>query len=149
MWPMFEELLKKSGIKVEDSPWAGIRFFAFEILRAGLERAGSLAPSKLMAALKGLAIISISGSLRIDPTTGQGGSESLPQSDPGREVLDTLARGVRYGEAHLPPPAMSKIEGYSGTPTRFLGFQIFRAALAADTLENLDNFRERGDNRGN
>ena len=100
----FEELLKKSGIKVEDSPWAGIRFFAFEILRAGLERAGSLAPSKLMAALKGLAIISISGSLRIDPTTGQGGRSPFPSQIQDGKYLTLWPAVYATGKRIYPRP---------------------------------------------
>jgi branched-chain amino acid transport system substrate-binding protein len=76
--PEFEELLKRTGIKIEDSIGAPIRFFGFEVLRAALERAGSLERSKLMAALRGLAIISISGSLKIDPATGQGSRIPFP-----------------------------------------------------------------------
>ncbi|MEK7363960.1 MAG: amino acid ABC transporter substrate-binding protein [candidate division NC10 bacterium] len=62
--PEFEELLQKTGIKVEDFPWAGIHFFGFEALRAGLEKAGTLDREKLMAALKDLDIQTISGRLR-------------------------------------------------------------------------------------
>jgi branched-chain amino acid transport system substrate-binding protein len=62
--PEFEELLQKTGIKVEDYPWASIHFFGFEALRAGLEKAGTLDREKLMAALKGLDIQTISGRLR-------------------------------------------------------------------------------------
>jgi branched-chain amino acid transport system substrate-binding protein len=60
----FEEVLQKTGIKVEDYPWASIHFFGFEALRAGLEKAGTLDREKLMAALKGLDIQTISGRLR-------------------------------------------------------------------------------------
>jgi len=74
----FEELLKKTGITVVDYSWPSVRFFAFEILRAGLEKAGSLNPGKLLAALRGLAIISISGSLKLDPATGQGSRIPFP-----------------------------------------------------------------------
>ena len=60
----FEELLTKTGIKVEDFPWASIHFFGFEALRAALEKAGTLEPAKVMAALRGLDIQTISGQLR-------------------------------------------------------------------------------------
>ena len=60
----FEELLQKTGIKVEDFPWAGIHFFGFETLRAGLEKAGTVDREKVLAALRSLDIMTISGRLR-------------------------------------------------------------------------------------
>ncbi len=60
----FEELLQKTGIKVEDFPWASIHFFGFEALRAGLEKAGTLDREKVLAALRSLDIQTISGRLR-------------------------------------------------------------------------------------
>ncbi|MBI4588777.1 MAG: amino acid ABC transporter substrate-binding protein, partial [Candidatus Rokubacteria bacterium] len=60
----FEELLQKTGIKVEDFPWASIHFFGFEALRAGLEKAGTLDREKVLTALRGLDIQTISGRLR-------------------------------------------------------------------------------------
>ncbi len=74
----FEELLKKTGIKVEDFPWASIRFFGFEALRAALEKAGTLDREKLLATIKGLDIMTISGRLKFDPTTGQGTLNPFP-----------------------------------------------------------------------
>jgi branched-chain amino acid transport system substrate-binding protein len=59
----FEDLLQKTGIKVEDFPWAGIHFFGFEALRAGLEKAGTLDREKVLEALRGLDIQTISGRL--------------------------------------------------------------------------------------
>ena len=60
----FEELLQKTGIRVEDFPWAGIHFFGFEALRAGLEKAGTLDREKVRDALRGLDIQTVSGRLR-------------------------------------------------------------------------------------
>ena len=60
----FEELLTKTGIKVEDFPWASIHFFGFEALRAGLEKAGTLDREKVRDTLRGLDIQTISGQLR-------------------------------------------------------------------------------------
>jgi len=74
----FEELLQKTGIKVEDFPWASIHFFGFEALRAALEKAGTLDREKLLAAVKGLDIMTISGRLKFDPTTGQGTLNPFP-----------------------------------------------------------------------
>lgn len=63
-WQMFEEMLQKAGIKVEDYPWAGITMFALDALKATLEKAGSLDRDKLMAAAWGVDIETISGRLR-------------------------------------------------------------------------------------
>ncbi len=64
-WQMFEAMLQKTGIKVEDYPWAGIRMFGLDALRATLEKAGSLDREKLLAAAKSINIETISGRLRI------------------------------------------------------------------------------------
>ena len=74
----FEELLQKTGIKVEDFPWASIHFFGFEALRAALEKGGTLDRDKLLATIKGLDIMTISGQLKFDPTTGQGTLNPFP-----------------------------------------------------------------------
>jgi branched-chain amino acid transport system substrate-binding protein len=60
----FEEVLQKTGIKVEDFPWSSIHFFGFEALRAALEKAGTLERDKVLAALRTLDIQTISGRLR-------------------------------------------------------------------------------------
>lgn len=79
--PEFEELLTKTGIKVEDFPWASIHFFGFEALRAGLEKAGTLDREKVLAALRSLDIQTVSGQLRFykkgenrNPNTGWQGT---------------------------------------------------------------------------
>jgi branched-chain amino acid transport system substrate-binding protein len=63
-WQMFEDMLQKTGIKVEDYPWAGIRMFGLDALKATLEKAGSLDREKLMAAAWTVDIETISGRLR-------------------------------------------------------------------------------------
>ena len=63
-WQMFEEMLQKTGIKVEDYPWAGIRMFGLDALKATLEKAGSLDREKLMAAAWTVDMETISGRLR-------------------------------------------------------------------------------------
>jgi branched-chain amino acid transport system substrate-binding protein len=63
-WQMFEEMLQRTGIKVEDYPWAGIRMFGLDALKATLEGAGSLERERLMAAARAVDIETISGRLR-------------------------------------------------------------------------------------
>ncbi|HLC43341.1 MAG TPA: amino acid ABC transporter substrate-binding protein [Methylomirabilota bacterium] len=100
--PEFEELLKRAGIKVEDHMEAPARFLGCEIFRVALERAGTLDPAKLIAALRGLAIISISGSLKIDPATGQGSRSPYPtQIQEGKYV--TLWPPVYATGKHIYP----------------------------------------------
>lgn len=83
----FEELLQKLNIKVEDYPWSSIHYFGFEALVAALEKAGTLDREKLLAAIKGLDIETISGRLKFDPTTGQGTLNPFPtQIQEGRYV---------------------------------------------------------------
>lgn len=83
----FEELLQKLNIKVEDYPWSSIHYFGFEALVAALEKAGTLDREKLLAAIKGLDIETVSGRLKFDPTTGQGTLNPFPtQIQEGRYV---------------------------------------------------------------
>jgi branched-chain amino acid transport system substrate-binding protein len=77
----FEELLQKTGIKVEDFPWASIHFFGFEALRAALEQAGTLDREKVRDTLRNLDIQTISGRLKfykpgenMNPKTGWQGT---------------------------------------------------------------------------
>jgi branched-chain amino acid transport system substrate-binding protein len=69
---VFAELLKRTGIRIEDYPWASIHMFAFEAIQAALEQTTALEPEALLATLKGLDIMTIGGRLRFDPRTGQG-----------------------------------------------------------------------------
>lgn len=94
-WQMFEEMLQKTGITVEDYPWAGIRMFGLDALKATLEKAGSLDREKLMAAAKAVDVETISGRLRfqkkgdaLNPNAeGQGTMNPFPtQIQDGRYV---------------------------------------------------------------
>jgi branched-chain amino acid transport system substrate-binding protein len=70
-WQMFEEMLQKTGITVADYPWAGIRMFGLDALKATLEKAGSLDREKLLAAARAVDVETISGRLRVQ---GKGAS---------------------------------------------------------------------------
>jgi hypothetical protein len=70
---VFEEVLKRTGIRLEDYP--GPAFTCCLRGHPGGRRTGeSLQPAALLSALKGLDIITIGGRLRFDPKTGQGTS---------------------------------------------------------------------------
>lgn len=95
-WQMFEEMLQKTGIKVEDYPWAGIRMFGLDALKATLEKAGSLDREKLLAAAKAVDVETISGRLRIQKkgearnpiAEGQGTMNPFPtQIQDGKYVI--------------------------------------------------------------
>jgi branched-chain amino acid transport system substrate-binding protein len=102
----FEELLQKTGINIEDFPWASIHFFGVEALRAALERAGTLDREKLLAATRGLEIMTISGPLKFDPVTGQGTLNPFPtQIQDGKYV--TLWPSRYASGKHIYPRAGS------------------------------------------
>jgi hypothetical protein len=75
---VFENLLKRTGIRVEDYPWASIHMFAFEAIQAALAQSAALEPEALLATLKGLDIMTIGGRLRFDAKTGQGTLNPFP-----------------------------------------------------------------------
>jgi branched-chain amino acid transport system substrate-binding protein len=99
---VFEEVLKRTGIRVEDYPWAGIHMFAFEAMQAAVEQADSLAPEALLAALKGLDIMTIGGRLRFDPNTGQGTLNPFPTQIQNGTYVTVWPKEIATG-AHIYP----------------------------------------------
>jgi branched-chain amino acid transport system substrate-binding protein len=99
---VFEAVLKRTGIRVEDYPWAGIHMFAFEAMQAAVEQADSLAPEALLAALKGLDIMTIGGRLRFDPNTGQGTLNPFPTQIQNGKYLTVWPKEIATG-AHMYP----------------------------------------------
>jgi len=100
----FEELLQKLQIKVEDYPWSSIHYFGFEALVAALEKAGTLDRDKLMAALKGLDIETISGRLRFDPVTGQGTLNPFPTQIQDGKYVTIWPPEIASGKHAYPRP---------------------------------------------
>jgi len=92
-WQMFEEMLQKTGIKVEDYPWAGIRMFGLDALKATLEKAGSLDREKLMAAAKSIDIETISGRLRFQKK----GEAPNPNAE-GQGTLNPFPTQIQEGK---------------------------------------------------
>ncbi|MBL7179684.1 MAG: ABC transporter substrate-binding protein [Desulfobacterales bacterium] len=58
---LFQEVMQRSGINLEDFPWAPAYMVAFEVAVQAIERAGSLDKEKLMAALRNLKVMTIGG----------------------------------------------------------------------------------------
>ena len=99
---VFEEVLQRTGIRVEDYPWAGIHMFAFEAMQAAVEQADSLAPEALLAGLKGLDIMTIGGRLRFDPNTGQGTLNPFPTQIQNGKYITVWPKEIATG-AHIYP----------------------------------------------
>ena len=107
----FDELLWKTGIKVEAFPWAAIYFFALEALRAALERAGTLDHELVLTALRNTDIQTIAGRLRFykkgqnrNPNAAwQGTLNPFPTQIQGEELT-----GLDFGQyVTLWPPSFA------------------------------------------
>lgn len=102
---VFETLLKRTGIRVEDYPWASIHMFAFEAIQAAIEQAASLEPEVLLTALKGLDIMTIGGRLRFDPQTGQGTLNPFPTQIQHGKYVTLWPQEIATGAHIYPRPA--------------------------------------------
>jgi branched-chain amino acid transport system substrate-binding protein len=99
---VFAELLKRTGIRIEDYPWASIHMFAFEAIQAALEQTTALEPEALLATLKGLDIMTIGGRLRFDPKTGQGTLNPFPTQIQNGTYVTLWPQEIATG-AHIYP----------------------------------------------
>jgi branched-chain amino acid transport system substrate-binding protein len=101
---VFEDLLKRTGIRIEDFPWASIHMFAFEAIQAALERADALGPEALLAALKGLQITTIGGPLSFDAKTGQGTLNPFPTQIQRGQYVTLWPKAIATGSHSYPRP---------------------------------------------
>lgn len=101
---VFEEVLKRTNIRMEDYPWASIHMFAFEAVQAAIEQAESLAPEALLTALKGLEIMTIGGRLRFDPNTGQGTLNPFPTQIQHGTYVTLWPKEIATGSHVYPRP---------------------------------------------
>lgn len=62
----FEELQKRANVPVDKWSWAAIRFPAYQVLRATLEKAGSTDRAKVMGALKSIEVNTLGGKIKFD-----------------------------------------------------------------------------------
>jgi branched-chain amino acid transport system substrate-binding protein len=102
---VFDEVLKRTGIRLEDYPWASIHMFAFEAIQAAIEQAESLQPAALLSALKGLDIITLGGRLRFDPETGQGTLNPFPTQIQHGKYVTLWPKEIATGSHLYPRPA--------------------------------------------
>jgi len=102
---VFETLLKRTGIRVEDYPWASIHMFAFEAIQVAIEQAASLEPEALLTALKKLEIMTIGGRLRFDPRTGQGTLNPFPTQIQHGKYVTLWPQEIATGAHIYPRPA--------------------------------------------
>jgi branched-chain amino acid transport system substrate-binding protein len=58
---LFMEVMKRSGVSLDDFPWAPAYMMGFEVATQAIERAGSLDKKKLMSTLKKLKVMTIGG----------------------------------------------------------------------------------------
>jgi branched-chain amino acid transport system substrate-binding protein len=83
----FEELLRRSDVSVEQWPWAAIRFPAYQVLRASIEKTGSADRGKLMETLKSIEVNTLGGKIKFDQE-GRGTMNPYPsQIQDGKWVL--------------------------------------------------------------
>jgi branched-chain amino acid transport system substrate-binding protein len=83
----FSELQKRADVPVDKWPWAAIRFPAYQVLRAAIEKAGTTDRDKLMEALKGVEVNTLAGKVKFD-TDGRGTMNPYPsQIQEGKYVL--------------------------------------------------------------
>jgi branched-chain amino acid transport system substrate-binding protein len=83
----FEQLLRRSDVSVEQWPWAAIRFPAYQVLRAAIEKAGSTDRGKLMETLKSIEVNTLGGTIKFDQD-GRGTMNPYPsQIQGGKWVL--------------------------------------------------------------
>jgi branched-chain amino acid transport system substrate-binding protein len=102
---VFAEVLKRTGIRLEDYPWASIHMFAFEAIQAAIEQASALEPEALLTALKGLDIMTIGGRLRFDPKTGQGTLNPFPTQIQNGTYVTLWPKDIATGPHVYPRPS--------------------------------------------
>jgi len=64
---LFNEVMQRSGIDLDDFPWAPAYMMGFEVAIQAVERAGSLDKDKLMSTLKRLKVMTIGGMVSFAP----------------------------------------------------------------------------------
>jgi branched-chain amino acid transport system substrate-binding protein len=97
----FEELLERSGLKVEEYPWTAIRMPALQVLRAAIENAESLDPEKLMQALKEVDVMTVGGRLTF-ADNGAGSMNPFPTQIQNGQYITVWPEKTAAGEYLYP-----------------------------------------------
>jgi branched-chain amino acid transport system substrate-binding protein len=100
---LFMEVMARSGINLDDFPWAPAYMMAFETVTRAIERAGSLNKEKIMATLKHLNIMTIGGVVSFSKN-GVGAINTYPS-----QIID--------GQYHIiwPPEVATARHRYTGS----------------------------------
>ena len=95
--------MERSGISLDDFPWAPAYMMAFEVATQAVERAGSLDKKKLMATLKKLKVMTI------------GGVVSFAENGVG--TINTYPSQIIDGKYHIiwPPQVATARHRYPGS----------------------------------
>jgi len=100
---LFAEIMKHSGISLDDFPWAPAYMMAFETATQAIERAGNLDREKLMATLKHLKVMTV------------GGVVSFAENGVG--TINTYPSQIIGGQYHIvwPPEVATARHQYPGS----------------------------------
>jgi branched-chain amino acid transport system substrate-binding protein len=100
---LFTEVMKRSGISLDDFPWAPAYMMAFETATQAIERAGSLDREKLLATLRHLKVMTIGGVVSF--------------SENGVGTINTYPSQIIDGQYHIiwPPDVATARHEYPGS----------------------------------
>jgi branched-chain amino acid transport system substrate-binding protein len=100
---LFTEVMKRSGISLDDFPWAPAYMMAFETATQAIERAGSLDREKLLTTLKHLKVMTIGGVVSF--------------SENGVGTINTYPSQIIGGQYHIiwPPDIATAKHEYPGS----------------------------------
>jgi branched-chain amino acid transport system substrate-binding protein len=99
---LFTEVMVRSGIDLDDFPWAPAYMMAFETVTQAIERAGSLNKEQMMATLKHLKVMTIGGMVSF--------------SENGVGTINTYPSQIIDGQYHIvwPPDVATARHRYPG-----------------------------------
>jgi branched-chain amino acid transport system substrate-binding protein len=99
---LFTEVMARSGIDLDDFPWAPAYMMAFETVTQAIERAGSLNKERMMATLKHLKVMTIGGVVSF--------------SENGVGTINTYPSQIIDGQYHIvwPPDVATARHRYPG-----------------------------------
>jgi branched-chain amino acid transport system substrate-binding protein len=100
---LFTEVMERSGISLDDFPWAPAYMMAFETATQAIERAGSLDRETLMTILKHLKVMTV------------GGMVSFAENGVG--TINTYPSQIIGGQYHIvwPPEVATARHAYPGS----------------------------------
>ena len=100
---LFTEVMERSGISIDDFPWAPAYMMAFETATQAIERAGSLDRETLMTILKRLKVMTV------------GGMVSFAENGVG--TINTYPSQIIGGQYHIvwPPEVATARHAYPGS----------------------------------